>query len=71
MAVEMLQEPTTIAFRSNPVCTTTRPAENDPFEPNFGADDLHAIKVIAYMMIGIFLYALVVYGVITLFAWLG
>jgi hypothetical protein len=71
MAVEMLEEPVTLRYpvecatRKMPVSDTTE------IEPNFGADDFHAIKVIAYMMIAIFLYAFVVYGVITLFAWLG
>ena len=41
------------------------------FEPNFGPEDMHAIKAIAYLMNGIFAAAAVMYGTIALLAWLG
>ena len=46
-------------------------AEKVRFEPNFGPSDMHAIKAIALIMIGIFSAALVMYGTITLLAFLG
>ena len=42
-------------------------AESAP-HPNFGPDDVYAIKSIAYIMNGIFVIALVLYSTITLTA---
>jgi hypothetical protein len=41
------------------------------FEPNWGPDDVHAVRAVAYLMNGIFLTALVMYSTITIFAWIG
>jgi hypothetical protein len=64
MSVETLERPRTIKIQS------VHESHVDD-EPNWGNEDMHAIKVIAYLMIGIFSVALVMYGTITLFAWLG
>lgn len=40
-------------------------------EPNFGPEDMHAIKAIAYLMNGIFTVAAVMYCTITLFTWIN
>jgi hypothetical protein len=64
MAVETLERPQTISIRA---ADESRGSD----EANWGPEDLHAIKAIAYIMNGIFSVALVMYGTITLFAWLG
>jgi hypothetical protein len=68
MATELLERPRTIPIQS---ASPNRPASSADVEPNFGPEDMHAIRVIAYLMIGIFSVALVMYGTITIFAWLG
>jgi hypothetical protein len=65
MATELLDRPPTIHIRA------ARPTSSIDVEPNFGPEDMHAIRVIAYLMTGIFTVALVMYGTITFFAWLG
>lgn len=65
MTTETLDRPGTIRIESS------RPSGSTEFEPNFGPSDMHAITAIAGLMIGIFTVALVMYGTITLFAWLG
>jgi hypothetical protein len=71
MTVETLERPQTISFRPARKIYSTRETNPSGFEPNFGPEDMHAIKAIAYIMNGIFAVALVMYGTITLFAWLG
>ena len=65
MTTETLERPQTISMHS-----AHRPTPTG-FEPNFGPEDMHAIKAIAYLMNGIFAAAAVMYGTISLLAWLG
>jgi len=71
MPVETLKRPQTISFQSAGEIQSTREASPSGFEPNFGPEDMHAIKAIAYIMNGIFVVALVMYSTITFFAWIG
>ena len=71
MAVETLQRPETSSFKSAREAVTARAVLPAGVEPNWGPEDMHAIKAIAYLMIGIFTIALMMYGTITFFAWLG
>ena len=71
MAVETLERPQTISLQSAREIQPCRETHPSGFEPNFGPEDMHAIKAIAYIMNGIFAVALVMYSTITLFAWLG
>lgn len=65
MTTETLERP-----RTNRIEPSRQPVETE-IEPNFGPSDMHAITVIAGLMIGIFSVALVMYGTITLFTWIG
>jgi hypothetical protein len=71
MPVETLERLQTIRFRSVREVPPARKNHAIEFEPNWGPEDMHAIKAIAYLMTGIFAVALVMYSTITLFAWLG
>jgi hypothetical protein len=46
-----------------------RMTEPTPFEPNFGPEDMHAIRAIFGIMVGIFTGALVMYATITICVW--
>jgi hypothetical protein len=69
MAIETLEPVQTI--RIHPLPRAARQVPVEVFEPNFGPEDMHAIKAIAYIMNSIFVAALLMYSIITLFAWLG
>jgi hypothetical protein len=71
MSVETLERPQTIRFRSARGIQPPRETQPSGVEPNWGPEDMHAIKAIAYIMNGIFAAALIMYGTITLFAWIG
>ena len=71
MAVETLERPQTFSFRSAREIQSALESHPIGVEPNWGPEDMHAIKAVAYIMNGIFTVALVMYGTITLFAWLG
>ncbi len=71
MSVETLDCPQTISFQSAPEIRSAREPRPNAIEPNSGPEDMHAIKAIAYIMNGIFTAALLMYGTITLFAWIG
>jgi hypothetical protein len=71
MSVEILERPQTIKVDSIPRTAPRMVQSTSVVEPNFGPEDMHAIKAIAYIMNAIFAAALVMYGTITLFAWLG
>ena len=70
MASATLERPETISI-ATVARTSPRTAPHVKVEPNFGPEDMHAIKAIAFIMTGIFLVALLMYTTITLFAWLG
>ena len=65
MAIETLERVRT------PANLVREAARDEESEPNFGPSDMHAIKVIACLMNGIFVAALAMYGTIALFVWLG
>ena len=44
-------------------------AESNQFEPNFGPEDMHAIRAIFGIMVGIFTAALVMYATIAICVW--
>jgi hypothetical protein len=71
MTVETLERPQTLSFRPVRDSRPVRHTQPSVLEPNFGPEDMHAIKAIAYIMNGIFAIALVMYSTITLFAWLS
>ena len=71
MSVETLERPRTIKIESVRRMAPRATESIHAAEPNFGPEDMHAIKAIAYIMNGIFAVALVMYSTITLFAWLG
>lgn len=58
MEMQTIERPRSIPIK--PV-RLARPAE---FEPNFGPEDMHAIKAIVYIMNGIFVLALLMYSAI-------
>ena len=66
MAIETLER-----VRTTPPTLARAAALDENSEPNFGPSDMHAIKVIACLMNGIFVAALAMYGTIALFIWLG
>jgi hypothetical protein len=49
MSVETLERPQTIRFRPAREIHSTEQTPPSGFEPNFGPDDMHAIKAIAYI----------------------
>ena len=65
MTTETLDRPQTINIQAS------RQATPCDVEPNFGPEDMHAIRAIFGLMVGIFTAALVMYGTITFFVWLG
>jgi hypothetical protein len=71
MTVETLERPETIRLRPARGRRPARETQPTDFEPNFGPEDLHAIKAIAYIMNGIFGVALLMYGTMAVFAWLA
>jgi hypothetical protein len=66
MTTATLDYPSTIRIEDVPKPKVRSAA----FEPNFGPEDMHAIKAIAFIMNAIFVIALVMYSAITLWAWL-
>jgi len=44
-------------------------AEPNEVEPNFGPEDMHAIRAVFGIMVGIFTGALVMYATITICVW--
>jgi hypothetical protein len=71
MTVETLEYPQTVTSQPARKIRSAREPQPSCVEPNFGPEDMHAIKAIAYIMNGIFAGALVMYSTITFFAWLG
>jgi hypothetical protein len=62
MATVLLERPRTIRIRP------ARTPSSTGVEPNFGPDDMHAIRAIFGIMVAILTVALVMYGAIALLA---
>ena len=65
MSVETLERPQSIPM------TRVAHTKLDQPEPNFGPEDMHAIRAIAFIMNGIFLFALALYAALAVAAGFG
>ena len=63
MTTQTLERPETIPIQK------ARQTASTPDEPNFGPQDMHAIRAIFGIIVGIFAVALVMYSTITFCAW--
>jgi hypothetical protein len=63
MPIQILERPKTAEVKY------VREAKSDQFEPNFGPEDMHAIRAIFGIMVGILTVALVMYATITICVW--